>query len=412
MIDTIDTVGDKICMFGFSRGAYTARALAGMLYKVGLLPAGNIQQIPFAYDMYQREDEAMSKEFKQASCRSVHIDFLGVWDTVSSVGLVPHHFPYVHENRAVRYLRHALALDERRVKFIPQFCTDPPSDTAVNNAKEQEKDNNAEKRAYTSPMSDVEEVWFTGVHCDVGGGAVINEKTVKLSGIPLRWMIRECFKCNTRIVFDAAVLRKLGLPVYVSGETGNPILAPLYEVTSLPYPSPSQETPTPQDNLEILPADYELRRDLDDARDDLHDMLKGSPMWNILEWLPLHLKKEKALASGAKGRDSYRWVWNRGKGRKIVKREIQEGWKVHRTVLLRLHADKDYVPQACPNIPIAKNPQTNRDKTREADVGRATKSLKDPRRLDHDEWRGLEWIIPQDGSAWTLVNPHKTKKGD
>lgn len=121
-------------------------------------------------------------------------------------------------------------------------------------------------------------------------------------------MIRECFKCNTRIVFDAAVLRKLGLPVYVSGETGNPILAPLYEVTSLPYPSPSQETPTPQDNLEILPADYELRRDLDDAHDDLHDMLKGSPMWNILEWLPLHLKKEKALASGAEGRDSYRWV--------------------------------------------------------------------------------------------------------
>ncbi len=84
---------------------------------------------------------------------------------MASVGLVPHHLPYVHENRAVRYLRHALALDERRVKFIPQFCTDPPSDTAVNNAKEQERNNNAEKRAYTSPMSDVEEVWFTGVHC-------------------------------------------------------------------------------------------------------------------------------------------------------------------------------------------------------------------------------------------------------
>lgn len=52
-----DRTGDKICIFGFSRGAYTARALAGMIEKVGLLPPGNHQQVPFAYKMYMKDDD-------------------------------------------------------------------------------------------------------------------------------------------------------------------------------------------------------------------------------------------------------------------------------------------------------------------------------------------------------------------
>lgn len=54
---SLDKRGDRICIFGFSRGAYTARALAGMIEKVGLLPAGNHQQVPFAYKMYMKDDE-------------------------------------------------------------------------------------------------------------------------------------------------------------------------------------------------------------------------------------------------------------------------------------------------------------------------------------------------------------------
>lgn len=50
-------LGDRICIFGFSRGAYTARALAGMVHKVGVLPAGNDQQVPFAYKMFMKDDE-------------------------------------------------------------------------------------------------------------------------------------------------------------------------------------------------------------------------------------------------------------------------------------------------------------------------------------------------------------------
>ena len=78
----VDEKGDKICLFGFSRGAYTARALAGMLHKVGLLPRCNRQQVTFAYKMCKRSDKRgweQSKEFKKRFSIDVHIDFIGVW---------------------------------------------------------------------------------------------------------------------------------------------------------------------------------------------------------------------------------------------------------------------------------------------------------------------------------------------
>lgn len=84
--------GDKICLFGFSRGAYTARALAGMIHKVGLLPRANHQQVPFAYKMYSREDETgwkQSAAFKKAFSIDVDIYFLGVWSLLLSYGVLP-----------------------------------------------------------------------------------------------------------------------------------------------------------------------------------------------------------------------------------------------------------------------------------------------------------------------------------
>lgn len=68
--------GDRICLFGFSRGAYTARCLAGMLHKVGLLPAKNVAQVPFAYSFY-KDDTAegwrMSADFKKTFCIDVNV---------------------------------------------------------------------------------------------------------------------------------------------------------------------------------------------------------------------------------------------------------------------------------------------------------------------------------------------------
>ncbi|CAE6393187.1 unnamed protein product [Rhizoctonia solani] len=113
--------GDRICLFGFSRGAYTARALAGMLHKVGLLPPDNVEQISFAYQMYKRTDLAGYTEsvgFKKTFSREVKIEFMGVWDTVSSVGLLwPRHLPFTSSNSIVKTFRHAVSLDEHRAKF-------------------------------------------------------------------------------------------------------------------------------------------------------------------------------------------------------------------------------------------------------------------------------------------------------
>ena len=67
VISRIDKEGDKICLFGYSRGGYIARALAGMLHKVGLLPSGNKQQIPFAYDKYKDTSKEGQATFSEQS---------------------------------------------------------------------------------------------------------------------------------------------------------------------------------------------------------------------------------------------------------------------------------------------------------------------------------------------------------
>ncbi|KAF8330821.1 uncharacterized protein EI90DRAFT_3124035 [Cantharellus anzutake] len=118
--------GDKICIFGFSRGAYTARALAGMLQIVGLLYSPVPEQVEFAYKLYidlGRSADA-SKHPRHEFSRPVTIDFLGVWDTVSSVGvLFPQSLPFSRSSKTIKVFRQALALDERRVKFIPSPWT-------------------------------------------------------------------------------------------------------------------------------------------------------------------------------------------------------------------------------------------------------------------------------------------------
>ena len=113
---------DRICLFGFSRGAYTARCVAGMVHKVGLLPAHNIQQIPFAYQYYKDDSEKgwdMSGEFKRTFCMDVSVHFIGVFDSVASVGFIPRTLPLSSTpwNKAT-YFRHAMALDEHRAKYV------------------------------------------------------------------------------------------------------------------------------------------------------------------------------------------------------------------------------------------------------------------------------------------------------
>lgn len=186
--------GDKICLFGFSRGAYTARCVAGMVHKVGLLPPRNIAQIPFAYDFYKDDSVngwKMSADFKKTFCINVNIYFVGVFDSVASVGFIPRTLPLsTTPTNKPRYFRHALALDERRAKFKPcryqyKDFSKPENQKYVQGRKEHSSKSGIEPSE--PPFDcDVSEVWFAGAHADVGGGAMKNEERHKLSNIPLR----------------------------------------------------------------------------------------------------------------------------------------------------------------------------------------------------------------------------------
>lgn len=113
--------GDRICLLGFSRGSYTVRCLAGMLHKVGLLPAHNSAQVSFAYKFYKDdtpEGWRMSADFKRTFCTAVTVYFVGVWDCVASVGFIPRKLPFSKSPTGmIHYFRHAMALDEHRAKF-------------------------------------------------------------------------------------------------------------------------------------------------------------------------------------------------------------------------------------------------------------------------------------------------------
>ncbi|KAG1760711.1 hypothetical protein EDD22DRAFT_780723, partial [Suillus occidentalis] len=120
--------GDKVFLFGFSRGAYQVRALAGMIHEVGLITPGNEGQIASAFQYYcsinsgNSRDINGAKEFKMQFSRSIVIHFVGVWDTVSSIGVKKtKNFPSIDTCDHVCYFRQALALDECRMKFLPEY---------------------------------------------------------------------------------------------------------------------------------------------------------------------------------------------------------------------------------------------------------------------------------------------------
>jgi uncharacterized protein (DUF2235 family) len=168
--------GDKIFIFGFSRGAYTARAVAAMLHKCGLLYPKNENLLPYAMQIFKRElRQEIIDGFKATFCRPCKVHFLGLWDTVSSVGWVwdPVTLPYTAHNPSVGIIRHAVSIDERRA-FFRQNLWHPTKD-----------------------KQDFKEVWFSGVHSDVGGYYCKSQSG--LSKIALEWMTVEAMKSELRV---------------------------------------------------------------------------------------------------------------------------------------------------------------------------------------------------------------------
>ena len=159
--------GDELYLFGFSRGAFTVRSLAGMIRNVGLLPADRLDLVDEGYGHYRdddpawRADGAKAVAWRKAHSREVQrIRCLGVWDTVGALG-VPTSGPLgwwtrrrwgfhdVQLSGRVEHAYHALAIDERRKPFAPTLW--------------QADDAHADQQH-------VEQVWFAGVHSNVGGG--------------------------------------------------------------------------------------------------------------------------------------------------------------------------------------------------------------------------------------------------
>src|SRR5690606_7346992 len=118
--------GDGICIFGFSRGANTARRLAHMLDRVGSLHRGRDKMISYASRMYlDRHEEDIIDGFKRAYCRRCPVHFLGVWDTVSAVSrLLPRPKLDGKLSGDMKFGYHAVAIDEKRLQFPPNLWVD------------------------------------------------------------------------------------------------------------------------------------------------------------------------------------------------------------------------------------------------------------------------------------------------
>jgi len=181
---------DRLFLFGFSRGAYTVRAVCSLLYMYGLIRRGNEPLVPYAVRMMMGIDRAEKGDDKQQKATKEYFDlarkfretmsrtnckpwFVGVWDTVSSVGWIenPLRLPYVSDNPDIQFARHAVSIDEHRAFFRNNLWrpgTDP---------------------AHEHGPKDLKQVWFPGVHCDVGGG--YREAESGLAKIALEWMLEE-----------------------------------------------------------------------------------------------------------------------------------------------------------------------------------------------------------------------------
>ncbi|KAF8511353.1 hypothetical protein BU17DRAFT_54685, partial [Hysterangium stoloniferum] len=148
--------GDKIYLFGFSRGAYQVRVLARMIDKVGLMYKGNEEQIPFAYELYaDPRSDGTTPPSHTFLRKGVRVHFIGVWDTVSSIRIVRgRNLPGTVKLDHICYFRHALALDECRVKFLPKYaCGGVMGDES--------------KPQRSQKILHIKEVWFPGTHSDI-----------------------------------------------------------------------------------------------------------------------------------------------------------------------------------------------------------------------------------------------------
>lgn len=316
--------GDKIFLFGFSRGAYTVRVLAGLIHKVGLISPEQANLAGsglVAYKQYSglgrgndiedlkniavddlgplpKDTFDLAAQFARiTSTRWPTIHFIGVWDTVASV-IVPRRdvfflvfsleeLAFTLRNPSVNIFRQAMAMDERRCMFRPKEYDEPQEYWRNRYVPDEKKE-----------PQDILQVWFAGVHCDVGGG--YPEDTSAESKYPLLWMIDEATKAGLN--FNPSTVNQLAW----GRERKN---------SPFKYVAPGYTGDAGQ----------------------LHNSMSAA--WRVLEYLPKSAKYKE---------------WPE---RKVVlgfyipdcePRFIPEGAHVHESVLKRMEADANYRPVNLP----------------------------------------------------------------
>jgi uncharacterized protein (DUF2235 family) len=235
--------GDEIWLFGFSRGAYTARSLGGLIRKCGLLKPdadGKVTKaaVDAAYGLYRNDlhpDDPAMQAFRTAHSREVLIRFIGVWETVGALGIpgVASWFPFAraryrfHDtdlSKIVQYAYQALALDEHRADFKPTKWTPPANSTGQAAAP------------WKPGQLEVEQRWFVGAHSDVGGG----EKTDgaghspdTLPEITLAWMQAKAAKAG--LAFNEQYVPAAGAELDVPNPSYEDFMYGIYKVFKKPF---------------------------------------------------------------------------------------------------------------------------------------------------------------------------------
>ncbi len=230
--------GDFVYLFGFSRGAFTVRVLAGLLYRCWL--EHNEVDAAMLFDQAWRLYEPLEPPQEVAQFRKTQracpIHLMGLWDTVKSYGIIhPVMLPHLRHNPIVTHIRHALALHEHRAFF--QHTTWGLLDNDATGAMQRLRESMpAEELASLEQQRNrIREVWFDGCHSDIGGGNGFANAT-----IALRWMLGEAVNLENADSSDRIRLSRQGEELLASRDPN-------------PSPDPNQSRTAVYAALEELP---------------------------------------------------------------------------------------------------------------------------------------------------------------
>ncbi|KAJ5772780.1 hypothetical protein N7457_007676 [Penicillium paradoxum] len=362
--------GAKVYIFGFSHGAYTARFLNEMIDHVGLLGPDNEEVVPLIWDAFvswklgrtDHDERARIKAFRvmkqsrETLSRPMdRVHFLGMFDAVNSIA----EFDLEAETRpSTQILRHAVSIDERRIKFRPvlllpdrekwareqppdevkpakevatgdsESMTGPPVLPEIPNVSVYSHRRETEGDGDNEGDQDIEEMWFPGGHADIGGGWNLGlGEALPLTHAPLVWMVQEARRAGLRLdQRKLAAHNCIESPDFDSDETTN---LKEREALGLELSAPYRA--------------YVNALHLAGTRGHIHDLLaygNGLPLtsvlsWRLMEYLPLRRMEPQVDGTWK----AVRWPPPRGRSR-----DIPVNARIHVSAIQRMKLDPSYRP--------------------------------------------------------------------